>query len=165
MDYKGDLMVKVLVVYYSKTGNTKKMAEFIGKGVEAAGGLLTIKNVEETSPEEMNNSDAIIIGSPTYYGLPAAEVKDLIDRSVKYHGEFEGKVGGAFSSSANNAGGNETTILSIIQAMLIHGMLIPGSSKGNHYGPVSVGLPDEAVRIQCESLGERITRTASQLKI
>ena len=157
-------MNKILIVYHSRTGNTEKMAGYVKDGAEEAGALVILKRAEETSPEDMNTADAVIIGSPTYYGLPAAEIISLIDSSVKFHGEFEGKVGGAFASSGNKGGGNETTIMAIIQALLIHGMIIPGSSKGDHYGPVSVGKPDEDVRIQCVSLGKRIVRITSILK-
>ncbi|NLB34677.1 MAG: flavodoxin family protein [Elusimicrobia bacterium] len=157
-------MVKVLIVYHSRTGNTQKMAEYVKAGVEEAGALAILKRAEDTRPEDMNTADAVIIGSPTYYGLPAAEIKSLVDKSIKFHGEFEGKVGGAFASSANKGGGNETTIMAIIQALLIHGMIIPGSSKGDHYGPVSIGKPDEDVRIQCMNLGKRTVLVTSKLK-
>ncbi len=62
----------------------------------------------------------------------AAEIKKFIDESVKFHGKLEGKVGGAFSSSAQIGGGNETTIMDILKTLLIHGMIIQGSSKGDH---------------------------------
>ena len=94
-------MAKILVVYYSRTGNTKKMAELIG---------------------------------------------------------------GAFSSAANIGGGNETTILSILQAMLIHGMIVQGNPKGDHYGPVSIGSPDERVKKQCRELGQRVASLVKKLK-
>ncbi len=80
--------------------------------------------------EYLLNADGIVIGSPTYYGGVAWPIKKLIDETIEYHGQLEGKVGGAFSSSSNIGGGNETTILSLLQAFLIHGMIIQSTRSG-----------------------------------
>jgi NAD(P)H dehydrogenase (quinone) len=88
----------------------------------------------------------------------AAEVKKFLDDSVKFHGELDGKVGGAFSSSANVAGGNETTIISILQALLIHGMVVQGMPNGDHYGPVAIGKPDDRCKKLCREYGHRIAK-------
>lgn len=157
-------MVKVLIIYYSETGNTKEMAEFVKKGVENEKVEVELKKVEETNIEDLRKADGIIIGSPTYYGTLAAPIKKLIDESVKYHGELVGKVGGAFTSSANIGGGNETTILSILEAFLIHGMIIQGSSNGDHYGPVSIGKPNKRAERECEELGRRVASLVLKLK-
>jgi NAD(P)H dehydrogenase (quinone) len=156
-------MARVLISYFSATGNTKKMAELIAEGAKKAGGDVTLKSIEETSPDELLDCDAVIMGSPTYYGAPAAELRRLFDESVKYHGQLEGKVGAAFASSANIGGGNETTVLAILQSMLIHGMVVQGNSKGDHYGPVSVNAPDTRVEKQCRELGRRTAELAAKL--
>lgn len=156
-------MAKIGVIYYSRGGNTEKMAEFIAQGVKDEGIEVELKKVEDTTLEDLLGWDGIIIGSPTYYGLAAAPIKDLFDRSIEYHGELEGKVGAAFSSSANIGGGNETTIISILEMMLIHGMIVRGSSKGDHYGPVSIGVPDKRVRTQCRILGKRVAELVKKL--
>lgn len=156
-------MSKIGVSCYSRSGNTQKMAEFVSQGVKEEGVEVELKRIEDTTLEDLLAWDGIIVGSPTYYGGAAASVKDLFDRSVKYHGRLEGKVGGAFASSANIGGGNETTILSLLQMMLIHGMIIQGSSKGDHYGPVSIEKPDERVRVQCKALGKKIARLVKKL--
>ena len=157
-------MAKVLIAYYSRSGNTAKMAEAVAQGArDVKGTEVTLKKVEDTTPDEFLEYDAIIIGSPTYYGLMAAEVKKLIDDSVRHHGKLEGKVGGAFSSAANLGGGNETTILSILQAMLIHGMIIKGTSSRDHYGPVAIGSPDTRATEECMKLGREIARLAMRL--
>ncbi|MBN2406227.1 MAG: NAD(P)H-dependent oxidoreductase [Elusimicrobia bacterium] len=156
-------MVKVLIVFFSRSGNTAKMAELVKQGVESAGAEAVMKEAEEATADDMLNAGGIIMGSPTYYGLPAAEIKQLLDESVRHHGKLEGKAGGAFSSAANIGGGNETTIMAILQAMLIHGMVIPGTSKGDHYGPVSIGAPDGRVEKQCVALGKRVAELAIKL--
>jgi NAD(P)H dehydrogenase (quinone) len=157
-------MTKILVVYYSRTGNTKKMAESIAKGANEAGAEVTLKPVNEVNYKEMLNYDGIIIGSPVYYGHSAGVIRSLIDESIKIHGRLDGKVGGAFASSANIAGGNETAVMDILHAMMIHGMVIKGNYKDNNYGPVSINKPDEKVLKDCLEYGASIVNLANKLK-
>lgn len=149
-------MAKVLISYYSRTGHTKKMAQMIAKGVKKSGCEVEIKEAARTSPDDMLDVDAIVLGSPTYYGTMAAPLKKLLDDSVKHHGKLAGKVGGAFASSGMIGGGNETTILSILEALLIHGMVIKGEAKIGHYGPVAINDPDERAESECVKYGERL---------
>ena len=149
-------MPKILISYYSRTGHTKKMAQLIGKGAKNSGCEVVIKDVGSTSPDDMLEADAIVLGSPTYYGTMAAPLKKLLDDSVKHHGKLAGKVGGAFASSGMIGGGNETTILSILEALLIHGMVIKGEAKIGHYGPVAINEPDKRVEDECLKYGRRL---------
>ncbi len=157
-------MAKVLVVYYSQTGNTQKMAELIAEGLKKQGVEVKLKKVKDTSPDDFAAADGIIIGSPTYYGSMAGEIKSLLDESVSLHGRLDGKIGAAFSTSANIAGGNETTVLSILNAMLIHGFIIQGDPMGSHYGPVAIGAPDARVKKECRRLAERFIALLDRLK-
>jgi len=93
----------------------------------------------------------------------AGLIKELVDDLVSRHGALNGKVGGAFSSAANIGGGNETTIMGIIEAMLIAGMIVQGDPQGDHYGPVSIGKPDDRVRQQCGRRGQRIAELTKKL--
>lgn len=156
-------MVKVLVCYYSKTGNTQKMAEKIHQVFQSEGLEADFEKVEDVQAEDLLQYDCIVLGSPTYYGTMAAEMKQLIDESVKFHGKLKGKVGGAFSSAANMGGGNETTVLNILCAMLIHGMIIQGDPKGDHYGPVSIGSPDNRSLKCCERLAQNLAALTKRL--
>ncbi len=156
-------MPRVLILYYTRTGNTEKMARLIEEGAKSAGAEVSFRSVPGATIEDLESFDGIIIGSPTYYGLPAAEIIKFLDDSVKLHGKLEGKAGAAFSSSANIGGGNETVILAILEAMLVHGMVIQGVPKGDHYGPVSIGAPDERAARQCRALGERVAKLAKKL--
>jgi NAD(P)H dehydrogenase (quinone) len=156
-------MAKVLIIYYSRTGNTEKMARLVAEGAGAAGAEVELKRVQDIQVDELLEYDALVVGSPTYYGTMAHELKALFDESVKFHGKLEGKVGAAFSSAANIGGGNETTILEILQVLLVHGMIIQGIPRGDHYGPVSIGAPDERAGKQCRRLGERVARLAERL--
>jgi NAD(P)H dehydrogenase (quinone) len=156
-------MAKILVIYYSRSGNTEKMAQLVAAGAKSQGAQVKLKPVQEIMVNELLDYDALVVGSPTYYGTMAAELKKLFDESVKFHGRLEGKVGAAFASAANIGGGNETTILEILHAMLVHGMIIQGISRGDHYGPVSIGAPDERASKQCGGLGERVAKLAEKL--
>ncbi|UCD16063.1 MAG: NAD(P)H-dependent oxidoreductase [Candidatus Omnitrophota bacterium] len=155
--------MKTVVIYYSRGGTTKKMAELIHKNIKEKGVAADIFPVDKISADKLLEYDGIIIGSPTYYGLMAAEIKELLDESVSFHGKLDGKVGGAFSSSANLAGGNETTILSVLEAMLIHGMVIAGDPKGDHYGPVSLGGIDARCSENCERFASRFVNILKKL--
>jgi NAD(P)H dehydrogenase (quinone) len=132
------------------------MAEAIVKGAKDQGVACDLKEVTTVTVDELPDYDALIFGSPTYYGLMAAEMKKLIDDSVKHHGKLTGKIGGAFSSSGMMGGGGETTILSIIQAFLIHGMIIIGDAIMQHYGPLAVCAPNEEVHKMCIQYGQKI---------
>ncbi len=156
-------MAKVLVVYYTRTGNTKAMAEFVASAAEEEGAEVTLKDVEDTKPEKLLQYDAIVAGSPTYYGGMAGRMKEFFDAGVAHHGKLSGKIGGAFSSSANIGGGNETTVLDILHVMLIHGMIVQGAAEGDHYGPVSIDAPGEREEAQCRALGRRVTSLAKAL--
>ncbi|MCM8819810.1 MAG: flavodoxin domain-containing protein [Candidatus Omnitrophica bacterium] len=156
--------MKVVVIYYSRGGTTKKMAEIIYYQIRSAGVEADIFSVDEIEPKQLLKYDGIIVGSPTYYGLPAYQVKKLFDESVSFHGSLDGKLGAAFSSSANIAGGNETTVLSILEAMLIHGMIIQGDPKGDHYGPVAVGKIDKRCEDNCRRLADRFVLLLKKIK-
>ena len=156
-------MAKIMVMYYSRGGNTKKMAEIIAGAIEQEGVKAALKDIREVAADELIKYDGIIIGSPTYYGSMSAEVKKLLDETVKFHGKLDGKVGAAFSSSANIGGGNETTILDILQAMLIHGMIIQGDPQGDHYGAVSIGSPYARASKECLRMGIRAAKLVKKV--
>jgi len=156
-------MAKILICYYSRSGNTKKMAYLIRKGVMEEDMEVDTKEVKEVKVDDLKSYDGIILGSPTYYGLPAAEMKALLDKSIKHHGKLQDKVGGAFASSANVGGGNETTVLALLESLMIHGMVIAGDSRGDHYGPVSIEKPDKRVEENCVRYGRRIAALTKKL--
>lgn len=154
----------IIVIYYSRSGNTRRMAELIVEGAKWEGAEVSMAEVTEIDVDELLNYDAIIVGSPVYYGHMAAEVKHLFDYSIRHHGKLDGKVGGAFASSANLAGGNETTVRAISEALAVHGMIIQGDPQGSHYGPVSIGEPDERAERECQRYGTRIASLVRRLK-
>ncbi len=154
--FDNGIMTKIMVCYYSKSGTTEEMAKEIEKGIKESGSDVNcdLRKVSNADVEELKKYDGLILGSPTYYGLPSAQIKEFIDESIVHHGKLEWMVGGAFTSSANPAGGNETTLIAILDSLLIHGMIIKGMPKGDHYGPVVVGEPDERELKQCRFYGK-----------
>jgi NAD(P)H dehydrogenase (quinone) len=157
------IMPKVLIIYYSSSGNTASMAQEIAKGVREEKLEVDIKEVSQLKPQNLLDYDGIIIGSPTYYGSMASQIKKLLDETVVFHGKLDGKVGAAFASSANIAGGNETTILDILNAMLIHGMVIQGDPSGDHYGAVGINKPDGRTLKECLRQGKRVAQLIKRL--
>jgi len=153
-------MPKTLVVYDSETGNTEKMAKAIGDGIREAGLDVQLKKVENTSLADLVAADALVLGSPTYFCTMSHKMKALIDESNKiYPDKLQNKIGAAFTSSEQIAGGNETTLLSLIQAMLMHRMVIVGHQSGS-FGAVSIGEPDKECLAECKEFGKRVAHFA-----
>jgi NAD(P)H dehydrogenase (quinone) len=155
-------LLKALIIYDSKTGNTEKMAFMIAEGVREADGVeCVVKRVEDATLEDLMQAHGIIVGSPTYYGCMSGKLKEFFDKSVKIHGKLDGKIGAAFTSSGGTASGAETTVISILKAMLIHGMIIQGDPGGKHYGMAAVEAPGGKDEKLCRRFGRR---TAELLK-
>ncbi len=158
--------MKILVLYYSKTGNTKKLAYEIAAGVKQIEHIICdIKSTSEVTKDDFVTADGIIAGSPVYYGSMAAELKSVFDRFVSVRKKMQGKVGAAFTTSGDQSGGKETTLLSIIQAMLINGMIIVGDplDATGHYGVSCTGAPDAETIENAHKLGRRVALLVHQL--
>lgn len=159
--------MQVLVMYYSRNGNTKKLAEEIAKGVRETEEVeCVLKPASEVERDDFLSSDGIIAGSPVYFGTMAAELKEVLDRFVGIRTQMENKVGAAFATSAHQSGGKETTIISIIQAFLIYGMIVVGDplDAGGHYGVACAGPPDERTARDAVKLGKRVASLVKRLK-
>jgi NAD(P)H dehydrogenase (quinone) len=157
-------MIKIVVIYYSRSGNTEQMAEFVAEGARQTGAEVVLKRVKDTDVKELKDADGIILGSPTYYGHSSGAMRTFLDKTVGLHGQLSGRVGGAFTSSHNIGGGNETTVLDLLHALLVHGMVVQGAVEGDHYGPVSIGAPDRRSETQCRELGKRVAVLANKLR-
>lgn len=152
-------MSEILIVYYSRSGSTEKLAKAVADGVREGGGNPTLKKVDEVDANELPDFDGIIAGSPVYYGMMAAELKKFFDESVVVRRRLFNKVGAAFATGAHRTGGKETTLLSILQAMLINGMIIVGDpfETGGHYGAAG---SDEVGLKEGSALGKRVAELA-----
>lgn len=142
-------MTKVLVLYYSSYGHIETMAQAVAEGARSVGGAeVHVKRVPELVPEdvakashfkldqsapvatpaELADYDAIIFGTPTRFGMMASQMKNFLDQTggLWAQGKLIGKVGGVFTSTATQHGGQEGTLLSFHTVLLHHGMLIAG---------------------------------------
>jgi len=156
----------VLVLYYSKTGNTRKLAEKIAEGVNSVSGVeAVLKSTQEVTREDFVNAAGVIAGSPVYFGVMAADLKRIFDEFIGVRKQMENKVGAAFTTSSYWAGGNETTIISILQCMLIYGMIVVGDpmSATGHYGAASVTSPEEKASDVARKLGARVAELCKRL--
>jgi len=197
-------MSKVLVLYYSAYGHIETMAYAIADGARSAGAEVDIRRVPElVSPEiaaashfkleqaapiatinDLANYDAIIVGVGTRFGRIASQMASFLDQAggLWATGALNGKVGGAFTSSATQHGGNETTLFSIIANLLHFGMVIVGLPYshagqmtleeivgGAPYGSTTIAGGDGSRRPSKLELdgarhqGELIARTATKL--
>ena len=154
-------MPRILLIYHSRSGNTETIANWIAEAITEEGLEVACKRVEDTNLEELLKVDGLIIGSPTYYGTVSAEIKQFLDASIKYHGKLDGKVGAAFSTAAS--AGQETTVLSILESLLIHGMIIQGDTEGCHYGVTALGKPGDQDLRRCRRFGHRFTQLVRML--
>ncbi|EJL81584.1 NAD(P)H:quinone oxidoreductase, type IV [Herbaspirillum sp. CF444] len=197
-------MSKVLVLYYSSYGHIETLANAVAEGARATGATVDIKRVPETVPEsvaknsffkldqqapvatvdELANYDAIIVGTPTRFGRIASQMAAFLDQAggLWMRGALNGKVGGAFTSTATQHGGQETTLMSAITNLLHFGMIIVGLPY-SHQGQMSLdeivgGAPYGATTIAggqgqrqpsaielegARHQGELIARTAGKL--
>ncbi len=157
--------MQVLILYYSKGGNTKKLAQEVAKGVLSTGMKALIRNTQEVTKDDFLESAGIVAGSPVYFGTMAADLKRVIDEYVGLRMKMENKVGAAFASGGHHTGGKETTILSILQAMLIYGMIIVGDpmNASGHYGVGCTGSPDKKAGNDAYKLGVRVAELCKKL--
>jgi NAD(P)H dehydrogenase (quinone) len=197
-------MTKVLVLYYSSYGHIETMANAIAEGARETGATVDVKRVPETAPlevaqaahfkldqaaaeaavEELKDYDAIIVGTGTRFGRMSSQMASFWDKAggVWMRGELNGKVGAAFTSTATQHGGQETTLFSIITNLLHFGMTIVGLDYGFQgqmrndevvggapYGATTIAggdgsrQPSETELEGARYLGRRVANTAAKL--
>lgn len=147
-------MKKALVTYYSQSGNTRKMAELIADFLTSKGIQADLVPVQEVDIDSLPSYDGFLVGSPNYFGTMAWPVKKFIDDSIKYFRKLDGKVAAAFTSEGMIGGGGDLVLLDILKAFLIHGCIVQGLTTVGHFGPVSIGAPDERIKKEVAVLGE-----------
>jgi len=152
-------MAKVLVLYYSTYGHIETMAEAVAEGAREAGATVDIKRVPELVPEavardshfkldqkapvakieDLANYDAVVVGTGTRFGRMSSQMANFLDQAggLWARGALHGKVGGAFTSTATQHGGQETTLFSIITNLLHFGMIVVGLDYG-HAGQMTL---------------------------
>ncbi|GAA4765838.1 NAD(P)H:quinone oxidoreductase [Stakelama sediminis] len=200
-------MTKVLVLYYSSYGHIAKMADAVAEGARSAGAEVAVRRVPETAPAEVAQAagfqtddshpliesidsladyDAIVVGAPTRFGRIPSQMAAFLDTAggLWMRGALHGKVGGAFTSTASQHGGQETTLFSLITNLLHLGMTIVGLDYGHQaqmgvdevkggspYGATTLAdgdgsrLPSETDLAGARYQGRRIAETAAKLSV
>ena len=197
-------MTKVLVLYYSTYGHIETMAKAVAEGAREAGAQVDIKRVPETAPEavakaahfkldqeapvakieDLANYDAVMIGTGTRFGRMSSQMASFLDQAggLWAKGALHGKVGGAFTSTATQHGGQETTLFSIITNLLHFGMVVVGLdyghagqmtldeiTGGSPYGATTIAggtgqrQPSENELVGARYQGRKIAETAKKL--
>ena len=156
-------MTKVLVIYATDYGNTKKMAETIASGVKTvAEAQVDIKLADDVTTEEMMNNDAFIIGSPVHMGSPDWRIKKFIDKVCSrlwMKDALVGKVGGVFASGGGYGGGGggcEVTLLALLNNLVELGMVIvplPKCTPGYEHGGIQWGPYGRSMGLNMEQIG------------
>jgi NAD(P)H dehydrogenase (quinone) len=147
-------MPKILVTYYSKTGNTKMMAEAIAEGARSVGGIeVIVKDCGSATNNDLLEADCIVIGSPTYFRLVAWPLKKFIDESIAVYRQLRGKMGGVFTSSGTEHDG-KVCLQSLRDMLDEHGVIIVGEGVLALRRPMPSDL--EACRKYGRELASRI---------
>jgi NAD(P)H dehydrogenase (quinone) len=173
-------VAKVLILYYSSYGHVEALAHAVAEGARATGATVDVKRVPETAPMEVARTmhfkldqsapvatidqlagyDAIIVGTPTRFGRMSSQLASFLDQAggLWVRGALNGKIGGAFTSTATQHGGQETTLFSVITNLLHFGMTVVGLPY-SHQGQMTIseivgGSPYGATTIAGTS-GER----------
>jgi NAD(P)H dehydrogenase (quinone) len=195
---------KVLVLYYSSYGHIETMAQAVAAGARSTGATVDIKRVPEIVPEhiakasyfkldqaapvaqvdDLANYDAIIVGCPTRFGRVASPMASFLDQTggLWMRGALVGKVGGAFSSTGTQHGGQETTLFSLIVNLFHFGMIVVGLpysfqgqmrldevTGGSPYGATTIAggdgsrRPSENELVGARHQGELIAQTAKKI--
>lgn len=157
-------MKKVLVTYYSRSGNTEKMARMIADSLVTRDLAVELIKVEEVDIDTLPSYDGFIVGSPNYFGTMAWPVKKFVDESVKYFRKLDGRAAAAFTSEGMIGGGGDTVVLDILKAFLIHGCIVQGLTSAGHYGPVAVGAPDERIANEVNVLATTFAELVNRVR-
>ena len=157
---------RILVLYYSRDGHTKMMADLVAEGAAAVQPVeVRLKSVAEATADDLVWCDGVAAGSPTHMGTIAWEMKRWWDVTVQpLWPKVEGKIGCAFTSSGGLAGGGELTCLALQIVLMNYGLLVfgipdyvaPGQTL--HYGAICAGRPrNDGEREACRRLGRRLS--------
>jgi NAD(P)H dehydrogenase (quinone) len=170
---------RVLVAYYSLTGNTEKMARGVAEGIRRVQGVTAVvKKVDEVTRQDLEAADGIILGSATYYANIPGKMKVAIDDwSWKMKVDFTDKIGGAFSTGGGQVGGKEHVVTSLLMFMLSNRMVVAGPLYQNEKtgsvwgepgsaamtGPLDPGVSEQELD-SARLLGERIAGLVKKIK-
>jgi NAD(P)H dehydrogenase (quinone) len=143
---------KVLVLCYSRSGHTKKMAKAIAEAMKSGAIDVTVEDVEKFDISSLPNYDGIVLGSPTYFSNVAWQVKKVIDESIVHYGgrKLKGKVAGIFTSAGTSTNGKDCLKMLEVALGLHHGMkVVRGLIRTDAEN-------DKEVEKRCQEYGKRL---------
>jgi NAD(P)H dehydrogenase (quinone) len=145
---------KVLILYYSGSGNTEKMAKAIAEAMKSSAVNVTLEDVGKFDISSLPNYDSIVLGSPTYFSNVAWQVKKVIDESIVHYsgGKLKGKVAGIFTSAGTSSNGKDCLKMLDVALGVHHGMKVV-------QGIIRVdGEGDKEVEKKCQEYGKRLVK-------
>src|SRR5262245_25342981 len=164
---------RILLLFDSRGGLTEHLAEAIADGVRSVDGVtLSYRRIDEASPRELPECDALIVGSPNWSGM-TGKLKEWFDYSgdLWESGELAGKPAAAFTAGWSRSGGIEATLLQLIHLLLSHGMVLVGlpwsetmRRSGSYYGATAHGDVTDEDRAQARALGRRVAKITVRLQ-
>jgi NAD(P)H dehydrogenase (quinone) len=158
--------MKILVIYHSETGNTKKISEFISEGAKLGGKMeVKVMSIDDVDGAFVEGSNAILLGCPTHRGGLSWQMKKWIGTTKL---KLSGKLGSVFATASYIGGGADIAEMELIAHLLVMGLLVysSGTSGGQpfiHYGAVAIKDGDEPQRERARIFGERVARKALEL--
>ncbi len=158
--------MNISILYHSESGNTEKIGKIIAQGAEKVEGICTkCMNINDVDEDFINQSKAVIFGTPTYYGTYSWQMKKWLDTSKI---KLADKVGSVFATENFLGGGADTAEMAVIGELLVKGMLIysAGCAQGQpftHFGCVNIKDGDEFQRQRAEAFGERVAKKVNEL--
>ncbi len=161
--------MKISIVYFSSTGNTRAMAEEIMAGIKLEDGVeAKAFNLDEVDREFVNDSSAVIFGTPTYLANMSWQMKKWLDESSGQGFTLGGKLGAVFATAQYIQGGADTAILTIINHLMVKGMLVysGGAALGQpfiHLGAVATGQNFAEAKPLFKTFGQRIAQKSKEL--
>ena len=145
---------KVLILYYSRSGNAKKLAKAIAEAMKSDAIEVTVEDVEKSGISSLPNYDGIVLGSPTYFSNMAWQVKKAIDESIMHCGgrKLKGKVAGIFTAAGSSANGKDCLKMLEVALGFHHGMkVVEGILRVD-------GESDKEVEKRCQEYGKKLVK-------
>jgi NAD(P)H dehydrogenase (quinone) len=159
--------LKISIIYYSKTGKTKAMAEETAKGMESVDGVeVRLFDLENIDMDFFNASQAVVFGTPTYYANVCWQIKKWFDEGGRYN--LAGKLGAAYATANVQQGGGSIAITTLLQHMMVKGMMVYSGGTANgqpfiHLGAVGLRDTFEQDKEMFRVFGQRIAAKAVEL--
>ena len=164
--------IEILIVYYSRTGNTEQMAVAVAEGAKKIEGVnVQLCNVDSVKMNDVKTAHAIILGSPVYNANTAPKIQKFINRWPFKNSPLKNKIGAAFVTAGGISAGEEIVLTNILKSMLIFGMIVVGGDDWKSaFGASAVVSErpftksiDQQFLDKAQNLGKRVAEITVQM--